>query len=217
MTTQTQAPGPEGQTKAEIPVSPELAAVITKAKVRRPGFLKEEPQLSPSDPNPELGTDDSSDGAGDFPRPSEQMPDESSSKSGSSRTSSRAERKALQQAISVGFAGATTGAHEFLVRDPHSKYVGLLLADEQDTEAIGEPAANLLSRRMGDVPLGGDLGDVVALLVAVVGYGLKQLGKLRLARHLRDGGAALDGLQPNLGEQLPPEAPAPYDIPLAGE
>lgn len=202
----TQSPDLEQAEPKTDPTEPSPERV----KVRRPGFKKDpSPIPSPFDPSPAAATDSGDADGPSFPEPSDELPDEQPTASGSSRTSSRADKRALQKAVGVGFAGATTGAHELLVRDPHAKVVGFLLADEQDIAAVSGPGGSLLARRMGDVPLGGDLGDVVELIVAAAGYVLKQFSKLRLARQLRDSGAVLDGLQPDLTLPVDPTA---YDL-----
>lgn len=202
MTTQTQDHAPEA-TEENPETSPAETTGADKVKVRRPGW-KKDPTPSPEATSPEAETADGSDADGAFPGMSDQLPDDKPTKTGSSRTSSRAEREGLRKAVKVAAAGATSGAHMLLVHDPHSQYVGLLLADEEDLDAISEPAGNLLARRMGDVPLGGDLGDVVELIVAAAGYVLKQAGKWAAARQLRQQGAVVgDGFQPDLSQPEP--------------
>lgn len=198
MTTQTQdrEQADQDQTTSPDPTTPPTT------KVRRPGFRKDEPQLSPPDPSPEPGADDSSDAGDGFPGPREQMPDEPSSRTGSSQTSSPADKKQLHEAleagVAAGFSGVTEVAHDMLVHDPYAKHVGLFLADDQDVAAISEPGGNMIARRLGDTPVSGDAGDLIALLVAGAGYALKQLNKWRTARRLRVSGAAIDGFQPDV-------------------
>jgi len=194
-------------------------------KVRRPGWKK--PEAEQQEPSPSLSldpgsldaaTDGGSDAGPDSVGPNEQMPDDRPRSGGSSRTSSPVEREALRNAVRVGFASVTTGAHELLVRDPYAKYAEVLLADEQDLDAIAEPGGNLLARRMPkDAPLGGELGDLIALGIGLAGYLLKQVGRIRYARQLRDNGAVLAGgeFQPEAAPQQPDE-PAGPDFPLVG-
>lgn len=208
----TQAQDPEQAEATTSPENPEATTEAPTIKVRRPGFRKEESNPSSNDPSPEAATDAGSEAGGAFPGPSEQMPDDEPTKSGGSRTSSRADKAALRKAVAVGFAGATTGAHAVLVRDPYAKQFGVLLADKDDVQAVAAPASNLLARRMGDVPLGGDLGDVVELIVAVAGYALKQIEKFAAARNWRNSGGVIEGLQPDdtHGEQPDDEQPPAF-------
>lgn len=183
-------------------------------KVRAPGFKKSpRPTTPPSSPDEAAGSSSASDP--DSLGMSDELPEPEPTKSGSSRTSSRVEKQALRDAVRVAFGGATNAAHDLLVKDEFGKAAALYLADEQDLDAISEPGGNLLARRMGDGPVNADTADAIALLIALAGYALKQLGRLRWARQLRQTGAAVNGPQLDLtgvGEQLeePPEPEPTY-------
>jgi hypothetical protein len=57
------------------------------------------------------------------------------------------------------------------------RHEGLWIPDDDDVEAIGDPLAGMASRRTPAGMAGSDTVDIVMLVVGLVGYGLKQLGR----------------------------------------
>lgn len=215
MTGTIPTPDPTPEEQQDEPTTKEATAPEA-VKVKAPGFRKvPRPPTTPSS-SPDEGLDASSGSDAGFPEMSDELPGPEPTKSGSSRTSSRAEKKALRDAVRVAFGGATTAAHELLVKDEYGKHAQLYLADDQDLEAVSEPGGNLLARRMGDSPVSADAADAIALLIALAGYALKQLGRIRYARALRDSNAAVNGFQPNLDLEEPLADPEPAYGPAAG-
>lgn len=93
----------------------------------------------------------------------------------------------------VQFAGEK--AHELVATTEGRKKVGLLLTDEQDQAQIGDPLARIASRHAGDVggKVNPDTKDLLASLVGIAGYGLKQINRVTEARRLDAGAAGLAG------------------------
>lgn len=83
-------------------------------------------------------------------------------------------------------AVATAGgvAHTLLTADGTiERAEGLFLPDQDDVNAIAEPLAGLASRRVPEGVENPDVGDVIALVMGVVGYVVKQLGKRAALRN----------------------------------
>lgn len=191
MTTQPQGPAPADPTDEATTPSPDPESPAETFKTRRPGWDRS--RLPSSDAT---GEADGSDAGADSPESSEQLLAPKSRKSGASQGSSRGSKRQLRKAIAVGFTGAAEVAHEFLARDEYAQAVGLWLTDEDEADGVAEPAAEIVGRRMKDVPMGDDLADGVALALAVGAYLLAQLSRWRYARDLRRNQAVIgDGLQ----------------------
>lgn len=202
-------PTPDQEPTTAAPAAAETPP--PRVKVTPPRFRRQSPSAPLS--SPDEPTDAGADAGDAFPGASELPPESEPTRTGASRTSSRADRAAARKLVAALFGGATELAHEFLVHDEYSKATELLVADDEDVDAVSEPGGDLLARRMGDGPVNKDVADGVALAIALVGYLLKQGRKLRRARQLRRGGAAINGLQPD----LPAEHPDREDVYPDGE
>lgn len=196
MTTQPQDQAPAEPTGEATtpPAAPEESPQPTPRRVSLPRFSRDNLETPPA------GGDTGDAGS---PASSDELPEPKSSKSGGSRGSSRASRRELRKAIAVGFAGAAELAHRFLARDEYAQAVGVLLADQDEADAIAEPAASIVGRRMRDAPVSDDLSDGVSLAIALGAYLLRQLELIRYAHQLRLEGANVAGLQTDLTHQQP--------------
>lgn len=124
---------------------------------------------------------------------SDELLDESSEPASDDLTSSRGSsgssitsKAALRRAARKGVLLAGAGAHELLARDEAAKAVELYLADKDDSEAVGDPLANIVHRHGGLGEAGNpDFADAIAALFGLATYVFKQISRARLAAQLR--------------------------------
>jgi hypothetical protein len=94
----------------------------------------------------------------------------------------RITRAGIRKHVRAAVAFAGVRVHAVLTaQDPYGKQAGLWMPDPDDVDAIAEPAAGLIARRLPD-KVGGAMGnpdveDGIALLFALADYIGKQLGK----------------------------------------
>lgn len=135
---------------------------------------------SPSDqPDPWPSTDETSPSA----REDEDEPDRRSSTA--SRAGSALSKRTLRDAVRRGVLMAGGIAHTVLAREEAQQRVGLYLADEDDSQAIGDPLTNIAYRHGGIGAAGNpDVADAIAALIGLALYGAKQLARATEARML---------------------------------
>lgn len=95
-------------------------------------------------------------------------------------TGGRAARKrAVLEVVTTALVTAGGMAHQLLTREGSgARQIGLFLPDEDDLEAIGDPAAGIASRRAPAGVENPDVSDGVRLALGVFGYVMKQRAKL---------------------------------------
>lgn len=117
--------------------------------------------------------------------------------------------KQLREPIRAAVMGLSMAANQVLaapIDEALQVETGLWLASEDDAAAIGDPLAAIAARR-APVGLGGanDLGDALAALFGLIGYGMRHLMAHRQYRKLlRAGGISVleqDGAA--TGEEVP--------------
>lgn len=192
----SQSPSPEPDEQPDPAETPEVAMADQPVRVRRPGWKS--PLFSQPPSSDDAPTDAGTAPSPSSPERSDAPREPSGTKTGSSRASSPGDTKVIKQAAQSVVLIASNAAHEFGARDEYAQAAGLYLADEQDIDGISGPVASLAGRRMGG-GLGGDnpdVGDLLAMAIALAGYATKQVAKAIAIRRARRQGVALDGLQP---------------------
>ena len=100
----------------------------------------------------------------------------------------------LRAGLGVGFRQICKMVAVFIA-DQEQREAGVWAPDEDDVHDVSAPAANIVYRRLPDDAKGGDLIDLFALGLAVVGYVVKNVqyaAELRTLRQLQ----AAQGVQP---------------------
>ena len=100
----------------------------------------------------------------------------------------------LRAGLGVGFRQICKMVAVFIA-DQEQRQAGVWTPDEDDVHDVSAPAANIVYRRLPDDAKGGDLIDLFALGLAVVGYVVKNVqyaAELRTLRQLQ----AAQGVQP---------------------
>lgn len=100
----------------------------------------------------------------------------------------------LRAGLGVGFRQICKVVAAFIA-DQDQREAGVWAPDEDDVHDVSAPAANIVYRRLPDDAKGGDLIDLFALGLAVVGYVVKNVqyaAELRTLRQLQ----AAQGVQP---------------------
>lgn len=103
----------------------------------------------------------------------------------------------LRAVAGVGFRKACRVLAAFLA-DQEMRDAGVWTPDEQEVKDVAEPTASLVYRRLPDDAKSGDVIDLFALGLAIVGYvgrNLAEARELRTARHLQ----AVQGIQADEG------------------
>lgn len=179
----------------EEPTTPQLAPPEPTSPLFQPSSQGAEPGWSDA---PDESPTESPDDAGD---------------SGSPRRSTAgrgARKRALLSTISVAIATAGTMVHTLLTREGSAaQQIGLYLPDEEDIEAIADPAASIASRRAPEGIENPDVTDGVRLLLGVAGYALKQRAKLAALAAEREfnGGTGEESTEGVFGPESAPTGP----------
>ncbi|NUO44667.1 MAG: hypothetical protein HOV82_21865 [Streptomyces sp.] len=100
----------------------------------------------------------------------------------------------LRAGIGVGFRQVCKVVAGFIA-DQEQREAGLWAPDAEDVEDVSKPAANIVYRRLPDEAKGGDMIDLFALGLALVGYVGKNLAlraELKTLRQLQEA----QGIQP---------------------
>jgi hypothetical protein len=157
---------------------------------------------SPESPSPE-SAEDLSASAGGWDDESEWSSLDADSSARTSESPSDAEavdvelfdEDDLQEFARAGVKLGGEKAHELLATTPGKQAAGLMLTDEKDQAQIGDPLARIAARHAGDVggKVNPDTRDLLASLVGLASYGVKQIGKVSEARRLDAGAAGLAG------------------------
>jgi hypothetical protein len=79
----------------------------------------------------------------------------------------------------------TTRLLAAVVADQQERELGVWAPDAEDIDDVSKPAANLIYRRLPDEAKGGDVIDLIALGLALVGYLAKSLGMRAQVRAIR--------------------------------
>ncbi|WP_158761731.1 hypothetical protein [Streptomyces sp. NRRL S-146] len=159
------------------------------------------PEHTPPSPTPEYSHDGSPDqtpaeapwstdtpGSASGPAPGE------SSDTPSSGSGVKLSKAGLRAALGVGFRQVCRTVASF-VADQDQREAGLWTPDDDDVKDVSTPAANIVYRRLPDEAKGGDVIDLFALGLALVGYVGKNLAlraELRTLRQLQEA----QGIQP---------------------
>lgn len=103
----------------------------------------------------------------------------------------------LRAGVGMGFRQVCKLVAAFLA-DQEQREAGVWTPDHDDVQDVAEPAANLVYRRLPDDAKSGDMIDLFALGMALVGYvgkNLQQAREIRTARQLQ----AAQGIQADEG------------------
>lgn len=101
----------------------------------------------------------------------------------------------LRAGLGAGFKSVCKAVAGFIA-DQEQRDAGLWIPDDEDVHDVAAPAANIVYRRLPDEAKGGDVIDIMALGLALVGYVGKNLAlraQLRTARQLQEA----QGVQPD--------------------
>lgn len=175
------------------------------------------PEMSPPSPTPESVSLDGTNGplpgeahwSTDAPLdPSGPVPGEPSD-TPSSGKGVKLSKAGLRAGLGVGFRQVCKVVAAFIA-DQDQREAGVWTPDEDDVHDVSAPAANIVYRRLPDDAKGGDVIDLFALGLAVVGYVVKNLQHASEIRTLRQLQAAQGGVQ------APDEQPAAATFPGGG-
>jgi hypothetical protein len=120
-------------------------------------------------------------------------PAESSDTPSSGGKGVKLSKAGLRAGLGVGFKQICKVVAAFIA-DQEQREAGVWTPDEDDVHDVSAPAANIVYRRLPDDAKGGDLIDLFALGLAVVGYVVKNVqyaAELRTLRQLQ----AAQGIQ----------------------
>lgn len=139
----------------------------------------EEPPPSPSLQQPGDGSVSGS----EWPSDEDEDPDSTTTSSPASSADARGgplkplSKAALKVTTRKGVLIATSMAHRVAAKTELQRAAGLYIADDQDQELIGDPVANLLSRRGGVVggKMSEDANDALSALMGLANYIGKQV------------------------------------------
>ncbi|MFJ3540380.1 hypothetical protein ACIPQA_33675 [Streptomyces sp. NPDC090109] len=176
-------------TSLPSPTSP-LFVQPSKTPEPTPPSLTPESSLPGSPDQPPAEAPWSTDAPG---RASGPAPDESSG-TPSSGSGVKLSKAGLRAALGVGFRQICRTVAG-IVADEDQREAGLWVPDDDDVKDVSTPAANIVYRRLPDEAKGGDVIDLFALGLALVGYVGKNLhhrAQLRTARQLQEA----QGIQP---------------------
>jgi hypothetical protein len=151
----------------------------------------------PSPPSSPLPNDDGSASADEW----QSDPDESHPETSSPGSSADGggplkplSKAALRATSRKGVLIATSAVHRFAAKTELEKRAGLYIADDQDQELIGDPVANLLSRRGGVVggKMSEDANDALGALMGLANYIGKQVALTVEIGRIQSGGTESD-------------------------
>lgn len=178
---------------------------LPKRTTTSPLFVPPSMTPEPSHPSqtPESGAPGTTEAAPDDPswstseplHPSDPVTGESSDTPSSGKASGvKLSKAGLRAGIGIGFRQIckTVAA---LIADQEQREAGLWTPDDDDVHDVAAPATNIVYRRLPDDAKGGDVIDLVALGLAVLGYVVKNVqygSQLRTMRQLQ----AAQGIQP---------------------
>lgn len=113
--------------------------------------------------------------------------------SGSSPEFSGADRRALKKVLREGLDTFGKALNRILTVDEVEQEAGLYLLDDDDTEGIADPAANIISRRGGlGAAANPDVNDAIRGLITFAAYLIRTLGERRALRRARVGDPTAD-------------------------
>jgi hypothetical protein len=121
----------------------------------------------------------------------------------------RADVAAFHGLIVVGLGLVGIIAASRLCRSEAEAEAGCWRIDDEDEDAIGTPLARIAARHAPGSGPAGDTGDVVAAVVGVAGYALKNTDRVRLVR--ADPWTAQDAAEDRPAD--PPNPPSPSSGP----
>lgn len=182
---QTEAPSDDPTSPPPLPQRPATGSPLFVPPSRSPetSLLSQTPgSASPAaipDPLPGEATW-SSDGTPDLPSPDPAA----SSDTPSSGSGVKLSKAGLRTGLGVGFRQVCKLAAAFLA-DQEAREAGVWTPDEEDVKDVADPAASLVYRRLPDDAKSGDMIDLFALGMALVGYVGKNLQQAREIRALR--------------------------------
>lgn len=137
--------------------------------------------LSPSDSESPLNETDEDD---------ESAPRSSRASSGGSALG----KKALKAATIKGVLIGTEMAHRAVARTEGQRQVGLMRADDEDAENIGDPLTELIHRRGGIAGAAAaanpDVGDAIRMMMGLANFASKQVAAAMEARAIDEAHAA---------------------------
>lgn len=142
-------------------------------------------------PSPTLDPLDADEAAPSWSTDAPSAPDPSGAEPGDIRSTGRELRLSkagLKAAVGTGFRQVCRAVAAF-VADEEERALGVFTPDAEDVEDVARPAANIVYRRLPDQAKGGDVIDIMALGLALVGYLGKSLGRraqLRTVRQLQE-------------------------------
>jgi hypothetical protein len=90
----------------------------------------------------------------------------------------------LRTAVGIAFR-QTTRLLAVFVADQQERQLGVWAPDAEDVEGVARPAANIIYRRLPDDAKGGDVIDLLALGLALIGYLGTSLGMRAEVRAIR--------------------------------
>lgn len=137
---------------------------------------------SPDQPPAEASWSTDAPDAGSGPAPGE------SSDTPSSGSGVKLSKSGLRAALGMGFRKACLVVAS-VISDQEQREAGLWVPDDEDVKDVSTPAANIVYRRLPDEAKGGDVIDLFALGLALVGYVGKNLAyraELRTLRQLQE-------------------------------
>jgi hypothetical protein len=179
-TSASQTAAPSSSPKS--PSSPLFVQPSTTPEPSPPSPIQESEPLSGTSPLPGEPSW-SSDDLGSLSSP---VLDESSD-TPSSGKGVKLSKAGLRAGLGVGFKQICKVVAAFIA-DQEQREAGVWAPDEDDVHDVSAPAANIVYRRLPDDAKGGDLIDLFALGLAVVGYVVKNVqyaAELRTLRQLQ--------------------------------
>lgn len=132
------------------------------------------PSPSPSEDSPGWSTEGPAD-------PYSSDPGEPSGIPSTGKADLKVSKAGLRSAVGTGFRSLCRAAAAFVATEQEREY-GVWTPDDEDVADVARPATNIIYRRLPDEAKGGDIIDLFALGLALVGY----LGKnLQLRAQVR--------------------------------
>lgn len=158
--------------------SPDSPTSPTRPTRVSPLFMSPQSSTSPEQPPPSSTTDPtpSQDPSDAVPSWSTDVPDDPSSLGPTAPSDTPSIPKGVKLSKAGLRTGIGTGFRQVckliasVIADQEERELGLWTPDADDVEDISGPAANIVYRRLPDDAKGGDLIDLFALGLAVVGY-----------------------------------------------
>jgi hypothetical protein len=189
---------PSPSRSADSPDSPMTGPMVITPPRVSPLFMAPQSSTSPEPPPPSQTPGSSSAGSPSLPPEdllsSTSTPDGPSGpgpvESGDTPSTGKGvklSKSGLRTGLGVGFRQVCKLVAG-LAADQYERDEGLWLPDEDDVQDVSTPAANIVYRRLPDEAKGGDVIDLFALGLALVGYVGKNLmhrAEIRTARRLQ--------------------------------